>query len=313
MLSRILTRQFSSADKPATIAWFGLGNMGKFMTKNLARSGHKIYAFDKVKAAEEENKGHCIIGADPKEICAKADFTITNITNTAVVKDLFLDQGYFDICNPNGLILDTSTIEPLESKELSAIAKEKGRNFIDCPMSGGVVGAEKGTLTFMCGTEDEADFKKIEPILMYMGKVAFDCKTAGGGQIAKACNNMALAIQMTSVSEALNLAKRLGLDPKVQSDIMSVATSRCWSVDTYNPVEGYIGGLPADRNYDNGFGIDLVIKDLTISTGAAKQVGANVDAGLLAKRKMEEMSSQGLGLKDFGYLYKYLQDNDKYD
>lgn len=121
---------------------------------------------------------------------------------------------------------------------------------------------------------------------------------------------MALAIQMSSVAEALNLASRLGQDPKVQSDIMCTATGRCWSVDTYNPIPGYIGGLPADRDYNNGFGIDLVIKDLTISTGAAKQVNANVEAGLMAKRRMEELSALGYGLKDFGLLYKHLLDND---
>jgi len=281
MLPRVF-RKFGSASKPQTIAWFGLGNMGKFMTKNLSASGHKIYAFDLDKQAEQDCKDWVTTGADPKEICSKADFTITNITNTQVVHDLFVKQGYFDICNKNGIIVDTSTIEPIGSKELTAIAKSKGRTFIDSPMSGGVVGAEKGTLTFMCGTESEEMFKRIEPILLYMGKIAFNTKVAGGGQIAKACNNMALAIQMTSIAEALNLAERLGLDPKVQSDIMCTATGRCWSVDTYNPVKGYLGGLPADRDYNNGFGVDLVIKDLTISTGSAKQVGANVEAGLLA-------------------------------
>ena len=98
----------------------------------------------------------------------------------------------------------------LASKKFTEIAKSKGRTFIDCPMSGGVIGAEKSTLTFMCGTEDPEVFGKIEPILMWMGKKAFNCKVPGGGQIAKACNNMALAIQMTSVAEALNLASRLG-------------------------------------------------------------------------------------------------------
>lgn len=91
---------------------------------------------------------------------------------------------------------------------------------------------------------------------------------------------------------------------------MCTATGRCWSVDTYNPVPGYLGGLPADRDYNNGFGVDLVIKDLTISTNAAKEVGANVEAGLMAKRRMEELSALGFGLKDFGMLYQHLLDND---
>jgi len=280
------------------------------MTKNLSRSGHKIYAWDMMPQAEQNCKDHVIIGADAKEICSKADMVITNITNTQAVHDFYVNQGYFDVIRKDAIICDTSTIDPAGHREIEKVAQSMGKTFIDCPMSGGVVGAEKGTLTFMCGTTDEAVFQKIQPVLLHMGKMAFNCKVVGGGQIAKACNNMALAIQMTSVAEALNLAQRLDLDPKVLSDIMCTATGRCWSVDTYNPVKGYIGGLPADRDFDNGFGIDLVIKDLTISTGAAAKVGANVEAGLLAKRKMEEMSAKGLGNKDFGYLYQWLGEHD---
>jgi len=311
MLSSRIIRAFSSQEK-ITVAWFGLGNMGKFMTKNLSRHpAINLYGYDLNKDAEASCKDHLTIGTDPKEICARADFIITNITNTAVVSKLFVDQGYFDIVSKNAMILDTSTIEPIGSQQLTQIALEKGKTFIDCPMSGGVVGAEKGTLTFMCGTSSEEHFNTIEPLLAYMGKKSFNCKVPGGGQIAKACNNMALAIQMLSVTEALNLSARLGLDPKVMSDIMVTATSRCWSNDTYNPVPGYLGGLPADRDYNNGFGIDLVLKDLTISTEAAKAVNANVDSGLYAKSMMEKLSAEGYGNKDFGYLFKYFQENDK--
>jgi 3-hydroxyisobutyrate dehydrogenase-like beta-hydroxyacid dehydrogenase len=108
-------RRFSSTPanaNPMTIAWFGLGNMGKFMTKNLARSGHTVYAWDKMPQAEANCKDHVITGADPKEICARADMVITNITNTQAVHDFYVNQGFFDVIGKNAIICDTSTIDP---------------------------------------------------------------------------------------------------------------------------------------------------------------------------------------------------------
>jgi len=145
MLPRVFRRFSTTTQDQLSIAFFGLGNMGKFMSKNLARSGHKIYGFDFVKQAEEDCKGHCVIGADPKEVCSTADMVITNITNTQAVQKFYVENGYFDIVRKDAVMLDTSTIDPLSSKKLTEVAKSKGKTFIDCPMSGGVVGAEKAT------------------------------------------------------------------------------------------------------------------------------------------------------------------------
>eukprot|EP00178_Gracilaria_changii_P008148 TRINITY_DN25134_c0_g1_i1.p1 TRINITY_DN25134_c0_g1~~TRINITY_DN25134_c0_g1_i1.p1 ORF type:complete len:104 (+),score=3.95 TRINITY_DN25134_c0_g1_i1:312-623(+) len=103
-----------------------------------------------------------------------------------------------------------------------------------------------------------------------MGKNIFNCDKAGAGQIAKVCNNMALAIQMVSAAEALALGKSLGMDSKILTNIMKVSSSRCWSVDTYNPVPGVLEGVPANKNYDVGFACDLMLKDLRLAVEAAK-------------------------------------------
>ena len=105
-----------------------------------------------------------------------------------------------------------------------------------------------------------------------MGKNFFNCDKAGAGQIAKVCNNMALAIQMIGISESLALGKSLGMDLQILSNIMKVSTSRCWSVDTYNPVPGIIENVPASRNYDGGFACDLMLKDVGIALEAAREV-----------------------------------------
>jgi 3-hydroxyisobutyrate dehydrogenase len=109
-----------------------------------------------------------------------------------------------------------------------------------------------------------------------MGKSFFNCQKPGAGQIAKLCNNMALAIEMIAVSEALAMGAKLGMDGKVLSDIMKVSSSRCWSVDTYNPVPGVIEGVPSSRDYERGFGSELMLKDLKLASDAAQSVNCKI-------------------------------------
>lgn len=128
------------------------------------------------------------------------------------------------------------------------MAKKTNNTYLDAPVSGGVGGAKLGTLTFMVGADKEL-YEKVQPLLKEMGKNIFHCGQLGGGQIAKMCNNMALAIQMISVAEALALGKKMGMDPAMLSSIMSVSSSRCWSVDTYNPAPGVLPGVPSGNDY----------------------------------------------------------------
>ena len=115
---------------------------------------------------------------------------------------------------------------------LNTVGKEHGHTYVDAPVSGGVTGAAAGTLTFMVGSENEQVFNKVKPILECMGKSIFNCDKVGAGQIAKVCNNMALAIEMIGISESIALGKLLGMDEKILTNIMKVSSSRCWSVDT---------------------------------------------------------------------------------
>ena len=110
-----------------------------------------------------------------------------------------------------------------------------------------------------------------------MGKNIFHCGGFGSGEIAKVCNNLALAIEMRAVAEGLALGEKLGMDPKKLSDIMSVSTGRCWSVDTYNPRPGVLEGVPASRDYEGGFGVSLIKKDLGLARESAEQVGVKLD------------------------------------
>lgn len=143
-----------------------------------------------------------------------------------------------------GLWVECSTIGP---RSAGLLPKISGRNVIDAPVSGGIVGAKNGTLCFMVGGEEQ-HIDQVEEALCTMGKVVKAGKL-GNGNAAKLCNNLLLAISMLGSCEALALGKRLGIDPKVLTSILSVSAGRCWSIDTYNPVPG-VGpdNLPANND-----------------------------------------------------------------
>ena len=169
---------------------------------------------------------------------------------------------------------------------------------VDAPVSGGVGGAEAGTLTFMVGGEAR-DFEVAKPILQAMGKNIVHCGGIGNGQVAKICNNMMLAVEMIATAEGMTLAAKLGMDPKVFAAIVNTSSGRCWSSDTYNPYPGVLEGVPASRGYAGGFGSDLMLKDLTLVTDAAKVAKHPVMLGAIAQQIYQKHSVDGNGAKDF--------------
>jgi 3-hydroxyisobutyrate dehydrogenase len=169
---------------------------------------------------------------------------------------------------------------------------------LDAPVSGGVMGAQGGSLTFMVGGT-EAAFAKGRPILANMGRTIVHAGPSGSGQIAKICNNMMLAIEMIATAEGMTLAAKLGMDPKVFAAIVNTSSGRCWSSDTYNPYPGVLESVPASRSYSGGFGSDLMLKDLTLATDAAKNAKQPVMLGALAQQIYQKHSVDGNGAKDF--------------
>jgi 3-hydroxyisobutyrate dehydrogenase len=174
---------------------------------------------------------------------------------------------------------------------------------VDAPVSGGTGGAEAGTLTFMVGG-DAADFEKAKTVLLCMGKNIVHCGGAGNGQVAKICNNMMLAIEMIATAEGMALAAKLGMDPKVFAGVANSSSGRCWSSDTYNPYPGVLETAPSSRGYAGGFGSDLMLKDLTLVTEAAKAARQPVVLGAAAQQLYQMHSSMGNGALDFSSIIK---------
>lgn len=205
------------------------------------------------------------------------------------------------------LFIDCSTINPASSRQVAnAVHTTEQGKFVDAPMSGGVVGATAGTLTFMVGAPEEL-VSRVEPILLMMGKKVLHCGVQGAGLSGKLANNYLLAINNIATCEAMNLGIKWGLEPKVLGNLINVSTGKCWPSEINNPVKGVVEGAPASRDYNGGFGIGLMKKDLTLAIIAAEEVGAKLELGDKAREIYEsaEQDNRCSG-KDFSVVYRYL-------
>jgi 3-hydroxyisobutyrate dehydrogenase-like beta-hydroxyacid dehydrogenase len=173
-------------------------------------------------------------------------------------------------------------------------------------MSGGVVGATAGTLTFMLGAPG-ALVGSIEPVLLKMGKRVLHCGPQGAGLAAKLANNYLLAVSNIATAEAMNLGVRWGLEPKVLAGVLNASTGKCWPSEVNNPVPGVVETAPAGRDYAGGFGIALMRKDLRLALAAAKEADATLALGEKVKEVYDETARdercQG---RDFSVVYRYL-------
>jgi 3-hydroxyisobutyrate/3-hydroxypropionate dehydrogenase len=208
---------------------------------------------------------------------------------------------------PETIFIDSSTIDPSTSREVAQqVASAKQGQFVDAPMSGGVVGATAGTLTFMLGAP-EALVPKIETVLLRMGKAVHHCGVQGTGLSAKLANNYLLAVNNIATAEAMNLGMRWGLKADVLAKIINVSTGRCWPSEVNNPVKGVVPTAPANRDYSGGFGISLMKKDLKLAILAAEEAGAKLELGGRTREVYEEAEKvENCKGRDFSVVYRFI-------
>ncbi|XP_050225320.1 probable 3-hydroxyisobutyrate dehydrogenase, mitochondrial isoform X2 [Mercurialis annua] len=288
------TRHFSTIPSPPptafssqfqNVGFIGLGNMGSRMAQNLIKAGYNVAIhdinFNVIKMFTDMGVS---AKETPFEVAETSDVVITMLPSTSHVLDVYT--------GPNGLLhggslirprllINSSTIDPETSRKLSAaisnfnLEEETGnweKPFIlDAPVSGGVLAAEAGSLTFMVGGSEDA-YLAAKPLFLSMGKNTIYCGGAGTGSAAKICNNLAMAVSMLGVSEALALGQSLGIDAETLTKVFNSSSARCWSSDSYNPVPGVMEGVPASRNYAGGFSSKLMAKDLILAAASAKAV-----------------------------------------
>ncbi|TCH97406.1 3-hydroxyisobutyrate dehydrogenase [Roseococcus sp. SYP-B2431] len=291
----------------ARIGFVGLGNMGLPMARNLARKGHEVRGYDlsaaAMDAAAEGGVGRAQSAADAAR---GADFVISMLPAGAHVKDAWLGAGgqgggMAAACDPQAVLIDCSTIDVETARSVAA-----GRPMLDAPVSGGTMGAEAGTLTFMVGG-DAAAFASAKPIFEAMGRTIVHCGEAGAGQAAKLCNNMLLAICMIGTGEAFTLAEKLGLSHEALFEVASKSSGQSWALTTYCPVPGPVPGSPANRDYRPGFATALMLKDLGLSQQAAEAAGAATPLGAAALELYRRFAEGGGAGTDFSGIINMLR------
>ena len=289
----------------AKIGFIGLGKMGLPMARNLMKAGHQVTGFDVV---PEAVAAFVTAGgtAAPSAAAAAtgAEFVVSMLPAGQHVRAAMLGPAGAAAASPPGAVLiDSSTIDVATAR---ALALEAGRPVVDAPVSGGTMGAENGTLTFMVGG-DAATFEMVKPILAGMGRTIVHCGAAGAGQVAKACNNMMLAINMIGVSEAMNMADQLGLPRQKLYDIVSTATGRSFALTDYPPVPDLVATCPANNDYKPGFAAALMAKDLGLAQEAAASVGVATPMGKAAAGFFKQFVDQGDGAKDFSAIIQFMR------
>jgi len=292
----------------ARIGFVGLGNMGLPMAQNLIKAGHQVEGVDVSPAAAQKlREAGGVVVETARIAAARADVVITMLPSGQEVREVYLGSGgVIESANEGTLLIDSSTVDVESARLVAGAADARGLLMIDAPVSGGVAGAQAGTLTFMVGGPPTA-FIRAQSILEAMGKTIVHAGGAGNGQAAKICNNMILGISMIAVSEAFVLAEKIGLDKQKLFDIASKASGQCWSLTSYCPVPGPVPSSPANRDYQAGFTVAMMLKDLKLAQEAARAASATTPLGAEAAALYGLYAGQGSGAEDFSGIVRFLR------
>ena len=290
----------------ARIGFIGLGNMGGPMARNLIKAGHSLKVFD---LSEEAVNFVVQSGAEAaksvKDAAKGVDFVVTMLPVGANVREVFMNDGVLAAADPGTVMIDSSTIDVESAQAAAVAAKEAGFTMVDAPVSGGVTGADAGTLTFMCGGDSET-FERAKPILQGMGKNIIHCGASGLGQVTKICNNMLAGINSLAAAEAMVMGERLGVSRETLYKVISTSTGRSYIFETSNPMPSVVATSPSSNNFKPGFMAKLMLKDLRLSQAAAQAAGSATPLGAAATAAFQLLIENGFGNDDTSSIIKVI-------
>ncbi|HEX9451344.1 MAG TPA: 2-hydroxy-3-oxopropionate reductase [Burkholderiales bacterium] len=282
------------------VGFIGLGIMGKPMVANLIKGGHTLFLASRSGVPQELTAAGGKACASAKEVAQKADIIITMVPDTPdVEKVLFGKDGVAEGLSSGKIVVDMSSISPIETKAFAGRIKKSGADYVDAPVSGGEVGARNAALTIMVGAS-EAAFAKVKPLFELMGKNITLVGDVGAGQICKVCNQIIVALNIEAVGEALLLASKAGVDPgKVRTALMGgFASSRVLEVH---------GERMVKRTFDPGFRIELHQKDLNLALSSARALKMSLPNTATAQELFSACQAQGGGKWDHSAMVKALE------
>ncbi len=285
------------------VGFIGIGNMGRPMAAHVARAGHTVTVFDldAARAASFVREHGGGIAANIGEVGGECEIIVTMLPTGADVRAVLMetDGGLAGRLGPGALVVDMSSSEPIGTRELGAELAAHDIVLIDAPVSGGVPGAEAGTLTIMIGGENEDAIGRATPVLEAMGGNLFRTGPLGSGHAMKALNNYVAAAGFTAAAEAMLVGGKFGLDPATMIDIINVSTGR--NFNTEHPIKDHV--LPG--TFATGFGLPLMTKDVGIAGDLAEQIGVDAPvATLIRKLWRDALAAEGAD-QDFTTAYRH--------
>ncbi len=282
------------------IGFIGLGIMGKPMAQHLINAGHQLFLHSRSGVPAELTASGGTACDTPQAVAQHADIIITMVPDTPdVERVLFGDRGITQSLSAGKIIIDMSSISPIETKLFANRINKLGCEYVDAPVSGGEVGAKNAALTIMVGAT-EATFNKVQPLLALMGKNITLVGGNGDGQTCKVCNQIIVALNIEAVSEALVFASKAGADPaKVRQALMGgFAASRILEVH---------GERMIKRTFDPGFRIELHQKDLNLALQGARSMGVSLPNTATAQELFNACAADGGAKSDHSAMVKALE------
>lgn len=284
------------------VAFLGLGVMGFPMAGHLALAGHDVTVYNrsaaKAQAWTEEFKGRA--APTPREAVAGCDLVFCCVGNDEDLRSVVLgDNGAFAGMKSGTVFVDHTTASANVARELSAVAKGKGLEFVDAPVSGGQAGAQNGLLTVMCGGENAA-FDAAKPVAMAFSRAFTLLGPSGAGQLAKMVNQICIAGLVQGLSEGIAFGMRAGLNMAQVLEVIGKGAAQSWQMDNRGKT------MIADK-FDFGFAVDWMRKDLGIALEEAKRNGARLPVTALVDQFYADVQEQGGSRWDTSSLIKRIK------
>jgi len=282
------------------VGFIGLGIMGHPMALNLLKGGHSLYLHSRSGVPTPLVDAGGTACADGRDVASRADIVITMVPDTPdVEKVLFASPGVADGLSAGKVVVDMSSISPMETKRFAQRINALGCDYLDAPVSGGQIGARNAALTIMVGGP-EAAFERVRPLFALMGKNITRIGENGAGQTCKVANQIIVALNIEAVAEALVFAAKAGADPaKVRQALMGgFAASRVLEVH---------GERMIKRTFDPGFRVELHQKDLSLALGAARQLGLSLPNTATAQELFNACTAAGDAKADHSAMVRALE------
>lgn len=285
------------------VGFIGLGTMGLPMVKNLIQAQFEVWVISRSRGPVEKALS---LGAKeaqhPADLASKVDILLTCLPMTETIEQVYFgSNGIISGVTEGLIVIEHSTVSPELNKRQEEALLAAGGRFMDAPLSGGPMGAKAGTLTIMCGGEQEV-FEKSYPVLEAMGKTIELIGPVGSGSVVKLLNNMLVGIHTAALSEAFVMGAKAGIEPALIHKILQVSTGHSFMID--RTVD-----LIQDRDFEQRFMVDLLYKDMKLATSLARQLGVEAELGALSEKIIGEVSDRGYGKQDVSAIIRRIEEN----